>query len=243
MKQKQAKRGRPKAKSRTHGSLAAKYKQREGEFPDAFRDRMRRAISWVERAEEERGKTNPDPYAAVVFYWIAFNAAYGMHDPLPEHADARRKFRQFFRKVVKLDEGGEQPRIYNIIWDKYSGPIRSLLDNHFVFAPFWKHQHGDPEHADWERKFRSDKRRAFMYLKQNSTVAVLSVVFDRLYVLRNQLIHGEATWRDIKTDETRRPQVQDGERILSALVPVFIDIMMDHPHLRWGSSHYPVIRG
>ncbi|MDA8030515.1 MAG: hypothetical protein MPK62_05175, partial [Alphaproteobacteria bacterium] len=77
MKQKQAKRGRPKAKSRTHGSLAAKYKQREGEFPDAFRDRMRRAISWVERAEEERGKTNPDPYAAVVFYWIAFNAAYG----------------------------------------------------------------------------------------------------------------------------------------------------------------------
>jgi hypothetical protein len=66
---------------------------------------------------------------------------------------------------------------------------------------------------------------------------MLSVIFDRLYVLRNQLIHGGATWNS----SANRDQVRDGAAVLGWLLPIFIDIMMDNPKQQWGMPHYPVI--
>jgi hypothetical protein len=74
-------------------------------------------------------------------------------------------------------------------------------------------------------------------LFSHNTVRVLSILFDRLYVLRNQVLHGGATWNS----SVNRNQVRDGARILGFLVPVFIDLMMDHPDEDWGAPHYPVV--
>ena len=60
---------------------------------------------------------------------------------------------------------------------------------------------------------------------------------NRLYTLRNQLIHGGATWNSA----INRNQVRDGVRILSWLLPIFIDLMMDAPDADWGGLHYPVV--
>ena len=67
--------------------------------------------------------------------------------------------------------------------------------------------------------------------------ALLAVVFDRLYVLRNQIIHGGSTWNS----SVNRRQVQDGVSVLSWLLPIFIDIMMDNPKQDWGKPFYPVV--
>jgi hypothetical protein len=56
-------------------------------------------------------------------------------------------------------------------------------------------------------------------------------------VLRNQLIHGGATWNS----SVNRDQVRDGAAVMGCLLPVFIDIMMDHPDRGWDMPHYPVI--
>jgi hypothetical protein len=69
------------------------------------------------------------------------------------------------------------------------------------------------------------------------TAKILSVLFDRLYVLRNQLIHGGATWNS----SVNRSQVKDGAALLGVLLPVFINIMMDNPDHDWGTPYYPVI--
>jgi hypothetical protein len=69
------------------------------------------------------------------------------------------------------------------------------------------------------------------------TVRVLTLVFDRLYVLRNQLVHGGSTWNSI----VNRDQVRDGAAILSFLVPVFTDVMMENPDEEWGRPFYPVV--
>ena len=73
-------------------------------------------------------------------------------------------------------------------------------------------------------------------LLNNDTAAVLAVVFDRLYVLRNQLVHGGATWNG----DVNRQQVRDGAAILSFLVPLVLELMMDHPELELGDVLYPV---
>ena len=65
---------------------------------------------------------------------------------------------------------------------------------------------------------------------------VLSRVFDRLYVVRNRLMHGCAT----QDGTLNRRQVQGGRDILEAPVPLFLDMMADHPEVDWGKISYPV---
>ena len=62
-------------------------------------------------------------------------------------------------------------------------------------------------------------------------------MFDRLYVLRNQLMHGGSTWNSA----VNRNQVRDGAAIMGFLMPVFVDIMMDNPQADWGRPFYPVV--
>jgi len=69
------------------------------------------------------------------------------------------------------------------------------------------------------------------------TQTILSTLFDRMYVLRNQIMHGGATW----SSSVNRSQVQDGANILAFAVPHFVDIMMDNPELTWGMPYYPVV--
>jgi hypothetical protein len=63
------------------------------------------------------------------------------------------------------------------------------------------------------------------------------MLFDRLYMLRNQLIHGGATWNS----SVNRDQLRDGCEILGCLVPIMVDLMMDNPQEDWGRPFYPVI--
>jgi len=61
-------------------------------------------------------------------------------------------------------------------------------------------------------------------------------VFDRLYVLRYQLVHGGSTWNS----SVNRNQVREGAGILGFLMPVFVDIMMDNPQVDWRGRSIPL---
>ena len=74
-------------------------------------------------------------------------------------------------------------------------------------------------------------------MAERETAKILSTLFDRLYVLRNQLVHGGATW----SSSVNRDQVRDGTKVLGWLVPVMIDVMMDNPDRDWGKPFYPVV--
>ncbi|MEE9446010.1 MAG: hypothetical protein V3V19_10145 [Cocleimonas sp.] len=58
-----------------------------------------------------------------------------------------------------------------------------------------------------------------------------------MYVLRNQLIHGGATWQS----ELNREQVKDGTKMLEKLIPVVLSIMIEETELEIGDIMYPVI--
>jgi len=200
---------------------------REG-FPENLGLRVHRAISWLQRASQEQD----DPDVAFILLWVAFNASYAEDD----YAMTREKqlFEDYFHKVLFLDESGV---IADAIWSKFSGPVRVLLDNKYVFQPYWNHLNGIPGNENWKRSFESAKHVSNVALMNNNTSVILSVLFDRLYVLRNQLVHGGATWNS----RVNREQVRDGCAILSFLLPYFIDIMMEHPNEPWGPPYYPVV--
>ncbi len=173
--------------------------------------------------------------ARFIFLWIAFNAAYAdERDFQSIPAGERKTFADFFDKLVALDA---DRRIYGAIWQRFSGPIRMLMQNRFVFNPFWQHHNGIDGYDDWEVRFKASARSFALALQAGDTARVLSLVFDRLYVLRNQLVHGGSTWNS----GINRAQVRDGAAILGFLMPVVIDIMMDNPDHSWGQPFYPVV--
>jgi hypothetical protein len=210
--------------------LKDKQRSLRENFPDNVGLRVHRAISWLHRAEMEK----EDSDAAFIFYWVSFNAAYAGDQDEYALVGERSAFSDYFGKMISLDPKHE---IYNAIWEKFSASIRLLLNNKYVFQPFWKHHNKVQGYEDWNERFEKSKSRIKTAMSTRDTKLILTTLFDRLYVLRNQLIHGGATWNS----KVNRSQVQDGAVILAFLVPIFIDLMMDNPGEDWGAPNYPVV--
>lgn len=208
--------------------LKGKQRSIRDGFPDALGLRVQRALSWLHRAERETG----DADVRFILLWVGFNAAYARE--LSVEVDEREKFAAYFDALVKLDTGH---RVYNAVWDRFSQEVRVLLGNRYVFMPFWKHHNGVEGYDNWAESLAASRRLTNAAMAARDTPRILAVLFDRLYVLRNQLVHGGATWNSI----VNRGQVQDGAAILGWLLPVFIDIMMDNPKRDWGRPFYPVV--
>lgn len=215
---------------RTFSSLKEKQRNIRSGFSSDVGLRVHRCLSWLNRAEQ----ASDDFDAAFIFYWISFNAAYAEEIGEATIIGERSAFDGFFRKLIELDSDNQ---IYDAIWDKFSQSIRLFLDNQYIFQPFWKHQNHIDGYEDWKERFDKSKRRFNSALANHDTRAVLGMLFDRLYVLRNQLVHGGATWNS----SVNRDQVRDGARILGFLVPIFVDLMMDNPDKNWGLPYYPVV--
>ena len=66
---------------------------------------------------------------------------------------------------------------------------------------------------------------------------MLYEIFIRLYTLRNQLMHGGATWNS----SVNRAQVRDGRALLARVLPVMLGVMMNHPAQFEGRPFYPVV--
>ena len=197
-------------------------------------DRMRRARSWLARSEE--ATTDAERF---IFLWIAFNAAYGSDASDSESLTQRRQFNDFLRKVLDRDAEND---IERIIWGTFSGPVRILLENRYVFAPFWWWVRGEPDGNDWRERFERETASVRRKLSRRDVHGVLVIVFDRLYTLRNQVFHGGATF----SEGWGQTQVHDGSRIMASLVPVVLaimrsDIERDPDTAVWGTVAYPRI--
>lgn len=209
-------------------SMKARLKRDADRYPDAMRMRLHRALSWLARAEREER----DADAAFIFLWIAFNAAYARE--FGPDTGERRQLNQFLAALVAVDAGHG---LHAILFKQFTGPIRTLIANKFVFEPFWVALREHDSSDRWDAAFHASQKAALASIVKGDTARVLSIVFDRLYVLRNQLVHGGATWNG----KVNRAQVKDGVRILGAVVPVLAGLLLDHPELEFGEVAFPVV--
>lgn len=212
-------------------ALKDKQRRLRDGFDAALGLRAHRAISWIRGAE--RAVHDGDDDGAFIGYWIAFNAAYVQRPQLQQQFRDKDLFHSYFERIVRLDH---KRVVYDAIWGQFDGPITTLLNNQFVFKLFWRWRYDDG-YANWREHFkRHFEKTKDAFFHRQDVAAVLEALFDRLYVLRNQLIHGGATWGG----GLNREQVRDGVAIMAALVPRFVDLMMDNPNEDWGEPPYPV---
>ena len=212
----------------TASSLKALHREIRDQQPEALRLRIHRALSWLVRSEQEAG----DPDLQFVLQWIAMNAANAREFGREETERVRAK--AFLETLISLDS---EKQLHRALFQQFTGPIRTLIDNKFTFEPFWTAVRTHDPSNRWEDGFAYSKKAAFAAVMQGDTAKVLGIVFDRLYVLRNQLVHGGATWNS----QVNRAQVTDAVAILGTLVPLMLAVMMEHPEQDYGDALYPVV--
>ncbi|MEE4218462.1 MAG: hypothetical protein V2I48_12685 [Xanthomonadales bacterium] len=213
-----------------YSELKTRQREIRDAFPTALSLRTHRALSWLHRAEQE----TEDEDARFLFLWIAFNAAYANEAYDGGDLSERAVFNQFLQRLVD----GDPERLLNkIVWQQFSGSIRLLINNEYVFQPFWRFQAGLISEAEWKEQFATSKAAANRALGHMDTAKVMGITFDRLYTLRNQIVHGGATWNG----GVNRAQMRDGTNLMGQLVPVVIYLMMENHHQVWGDPCYPVV--
>jgi hypothetical protein len=217
--------------SRTYAALKERQRRERHLHAPGLALRVHRALSWYGRAEQE----TDDLDARFVFLWISFNAAYATDINAAYRSGAQGAFVDFLDVLLDLDR---EARLADMVWKQFTGSIRGMLENKFLFRDFWDSRNGTLDPDAWERRFIEERIRARRALAANETLTVLNIVLDRIYTLRNQVVHGGATW----DSGVNRDQLRDCARFMGELVPVIIEIMMDNPQTIWGGAVYPVVK-
>lgn len=193
--------------------------------------RLRRSISWASKAENSLREEDID--LALILYWIAFNSLYSRISNV--RMNERHDFHGFFESLIALDK---EHTIHDIFWSRFSEEVRNLVEDKYVYQPFWDQLRAPQEDGEgWKEHFEQANRLTLIALKKRHTPELLSLVFERLYTLRNQLMHGSATYQS----SVNRKQVYNGGMILSYVIPRFIELVLENPHIDLGEPNYPPV--
>jgi len=208
-------------------SIKLTRKFKSSTLPESLSIRLHRAISWLKSAEKQEGNLD----MKFISLWISFNACYAVDINGLNSKSEKAKLREFTTSLVRFDK----TRLYNLFWEKFSGSIKILIENKFVFEKFWEYTRGESD--DYQVVFDKSITHATNCLSKQNIEGLLEVVLERLYTLRNQLIHGGATYNS----KLNRTQLRDACNIMQLLVPIIIDIMLENKEHDWGEIAYPVV--
>ncbi|MFT6779599.1 MAG: hypothetical protein ACJAV1_003542 [Paraglaciecola sp.] len=212
-----------------HQILKSKQRLLRDRFSENLSLRVHRTLSWFDKSEQ----CGEDKDSQFVFLWIAFYAASAQDTECLQLTEAKA-FSLFISKLVELDQDN---KLYGLLWCEYTSSVRVLLDNKFVFQPFGDYHNEKTTEEEWKERFSKAKAPANYALANKHSEQLITLVLQRMYTLRNQIVHGGATW----DSSANRTQIRNLVVFLSRLVLFVIDIMMDNPEQVWGDANYPVI--
>ena len=196
-------------------------------------DRLQRADSWVQAASE----LPPDRmHEAFIFLYIAFNCMYGCRKYEGDQTQIGEDLRSFFSKLLvmhkkNIQQGG------TILKDALAACQQDgavLIRDRFLANRYWR---GTQPAVALQTKLNKEAVGALQALADEEYGEYLSTVFQRISVLRNQVMHGCATYG---ARSYGRGSLAKSLRVLRVLVPAFYQLMRQYGHnLSWDPIPYP----
>jgi hypothetical protein len=188
-----------------------------------FAIRMWRALSWMERAET----CDPaDIEGRFISSWIAFNALYGQIGPDNQPWGDREARDTFLAHVWRIDQHGQ---LSDLLQTRQTWAFR-IIEDKFLSTRFW--EVGDRA----KTAVRDQLQNARKWVGTPRAERVFHLLFDRLYVLRNQLLHGAST----KGSKLNRRALKECGTLLLAFLPVMIGVMIEFGIAEdWGRVCFP----
>jgi len=202
-------------------------------MPDqGLEDRLQRADSWLQAAAALR----PDQqHEAFIFLFIAFNCLYGRRQYEGDDAQIGKDFDEFFKKLRVLHEhdvadGGAALK-KAVAAARRDGAI--LIRDKFLSNRYWR---GGSSVA-LQKQLNRDAGAVEEALALGSYDLFLDLTFRRVSVLRNQIMHGCATYGPRSYGQA---SLAKGLRFLKVMVPAFYDLAKRYGHeVKWEPVPYP----
>ncbi|MGE8537736.1 MAG: hypothetical protein ACN6NI_00490 [Acinetobacter sp.] len=203
------------------------YKTHKAQNSAHFNLRIHRGLGWFKKALD----LDQDLEFKFISLWISFHAIYAHEGELTQDSD---QLHQFLDILYQKDL---EQKINHILWEKYSQPIRSLLDNLYVDQSFWDYRHQKISLESCQENLQIEKDRIQHALQQRNAAEILALLFRRWYTLHHQLIQGGLTYHS----SLNHKLLDESCRILAALLPVFICILLENSAaLDLNQPFYPV---
>ena len=194
------------------------------EANQGFSIRVWRATSWLQRAESLDAI---DVEGRFISCWIGFNALYGRTDDRHRPWGDRESLGAFLAKVWNLDCTGDLRRILG----KRQAVVLRLLDNKFLSSVYW-----EGSGAKAARQINKEVKNAILTYMKPNRLRILRLLFERLYVMRNQVFHGAST----KGSYLNRRTLSASANILMDLLPACLAIMIENGASEdWGGICFP----
>jgi hypothetical protein len=190
--------------------------------------RMHRAISWLFACENG---DNVD--LSFLSAWIGFNACYSVPPENPGETENARMWK-FLQDVIDQDD---HRLIASYVFDEQIGLIDALMSNQYLFKQFWISIHVQEE--GWDIEYDIQHSRMHIDRDQRNTLSHCNAIIQRVYVLRNQVIHGGSTFES----SMNREQMNICNQFMRGLLLRIINVMMRKPYHFWGATNYPPITG
>lgn len=226
----------------TYAKLLTVHDLRERWLPhkgrlDAVRDshptsvRFHRACSWLEEAEQLDRDDKADQ--TLIHQWIAFNALYGQWDLVRHEPPAdRESWQVFLGRMLELDTSNH---IVSLLAE-HKGLALTMLGNGYLNRYFWQ----EPCSEKAARTGRGGRHKAESWYVEECWTIILEQVFERVYLLRCQLMHGAATLRS----KLNRTALRHCTQLMWILLPAFLLVWIDHGvDEDWGIMCYPPVHG
>jgi hypothetical protein len=189
-------------------------------------DRVRRSLSWLHRAASQSDEDRPPRF---VDLWIALNALYSR----PRYAKEPREkedFSEFVQRLAGLRPGENQ--LSQLIGKKHF-QVRSqeLIQNKYLWNEWWGQELDRYREKSGERLSRFEKA-----MRNDDAAIFLNCLFERLQVLRNQIVHGSSSASTRKSRDALYPAIL----VLEEILPEFIRLMIrEGQETNWPPIPYP----
>jgi hypothetical protein len=190
--------------------------------------RFHRACSWLARVEQMPEGQDHD--LALISLWIALNSLYGQWDSCKREPRAdRESWRAFVDRILSLDRDGYVAGALQ----EHKRLVMTLLEDEHLSSFFWE----EPciKRAGQSRKAAYSAQTWYI---ERRWAKVLDEILDRVHLMRCQLVHGAATYGGKLNRTSLRRCVIMMQRLLPALLLVWIDHGADE---EWGTMCYPPV--
>ena len=218
-----------------------------------LRIRLERARSWFSMAEalsnpstcltktentkDEIVTTQVREHERFIFYWIAFNCLYGRRYYDGSKVDQETDIQKFLKKVKLIGQFDRENNgailAHSISRCRAFG--RKLVLDRFLDDRYWQKRKKISELVhDSEEKWREVERE--LDTRKDSRL-FLELVFDRLRVLRNQIMHGCASYGP---QSKGYKSLLFGVRFLEIMMPAFLMLAEKYGEsVTWEKAPYP----
>ena len=206
-------------------------------------ERILRVLSWLTAAE----KAKKDDDFRLMCALAAFNGLYAV-PPWQRGVRSNKTSDEPKREVLehevinnmidKLIEFDKEGILLEYLKNERREELEQILANQYLFFGYWQfydfYRHKMPI-ARWMKEHGKKNEKIEKYLADDDVAVPLKETMYRIWVLRNQLVHGEAGYKDYYN----RSQINECAKFLPPLVGRMLRIMIDNTDSLWGDVPYP----